>query len=394
MKNRTKSQFVLNLFWSILIVSIFNFSTMCAQKTDYQTAGSINDLPVFYKNLVERQNYPLAWENNKLMDFGVWKAKAKAKVMESLMTPPPIAPFNAKVISEKDRGTYIAKKVVFNITADSRIVGLLLVPKAAGTHPAVLLLHDHGGKFDIGKEKVVEPWDETVEKVESAKQWVKDCYGGRYFGDELAKKGYVCFVTDMLDWCDRQGSPDLEGQQALASNMLHLGASFAGLIALEDMRAAEFLSQQPGVDASRIAAMGLSVGGFRTWQVAALSDYIAAGVSVCWMSTYHGLMVPKNNQTKGGAAYTMLHPGLSQYLDYPDVASLACPKPMFFIGGSKDHLFPTESIKDGYAKMQKVWDSQNAGNKLHTKIYDAPHEYNIEMQKDAFEWLDNVLKNK
>jgi len=53
-----------------------------------------------------------------------------------------------------------------------------------------------------------------------------------------------------------------------------------------------------------------------------------------------------------------------------------------------------KSIKNVFAKIRKVWDSQNAGNKLKTKIYDSPHEYNLEMQKDAFEWLDNVLKNK
>ena len=63
------------------------------------------------------------------------------------------------------------------------------------------------------------------------------------------------------------------------------------------------------MDAKRVAAMGLSVGGFRTWQIAALSDRIAAGVSVCWMATRKGLMVPGNNQTGGQSAFTMIHPG-------------------------------------------------------------------------------------
>ncbi|MCI0542011.1 MAG: hypothetical protein L0Z50_42990, partial [Verrucomicrobiales bacterium] len=35
-----------------------------------------------------------------------------------------------------------------------------------------LLLHDHGAKFDIGKEKVIEPWDEPPEKIESARKWI------------------------------------------------------------------------------------------------------------------------------------------------------------------------------------------------------------------------------
>ncbi|MDW8308717.1 MAG: hypothetical protein RMK20_05015, partial [Verrucomicrobiales bacterium] len=72
--------------------------------------------------------------------------------------------------------------------------------------------------------------------------------------------------------------------------------------------------------------MGLSLGGVRTWQLAALSDRIGAGVSVGWMATRKGLMVPGNNQTRGQSAFSFTHPGLADKLDYPDVASIACPK--------------------------------------------------------------------
>ena len=362
-----------------------------AQQKEYQTVGVKDNLPVFYKKLADRQVYPLSWLQGEKGDFSVWRQEARAKVMECLLTPPPMVSYEAKIISEQDRGSYVARKVVLNITGDSRVLALMLVPKSSGPHPAVLLLHDHGGKYDIGKEKVIEPWDEPAEKIKSAKDWVKEYYGGRFIGDELAKKGYVCLAVDMLNWSDRAGA-DGESQQALASNLLHYGVSYAGLIAYEDLRAAEFLSEQPQVDRKRIAAMGLSVGGFRTWQVAALSDHIAAGVSVCWMSTYKGLIVPGNHQTVGQSTFTMLHPGLPHFLDYPDVASIACPKPLMFCNGSRDHLFPVETIKESFSKMRQVWDSQKAGDKLVTNLYDAPHEFNLKMQNDSFLWLDKIMK--
>jgi len=146
------------------------------------------------------------------------------------------------------------------------------------------------------------------------------------------------------------------------------------------------------VDAKRIAAMGLSVGGYRTWQVAALSDRITAGVSVCWMTTRQGLMVPKNNQTTGQSAFTMIHPGLGNQLDYPDVASIACPKPMMFICGKRDRLFPVESIEEAFGKMHRVWGSQKASDRLVTRLYDAPHEFTAGMQDEAFAWLDKQFK--
>jgi len=146
------------------------------------------------------------------------------------------------------------------------------------------------------------------------------------------------------------------------------------------------------VDGKRVAAMGLSMGSFRTWQVVALSDHISAGVAICWMATVKGLMVPGNNQTRGQSAFTMTHPSLFNYLDYPDVASLACPKPMLFFNGTEDKLFPVGSVQDAYVKMHKVWNSQNVGDRLVTKFWDVPHEFNTAMQEEAFAWLDRYLK--
>jgi dienelactone hydrolase len=377
----------------VLFLIILSGALLKAQSVHYDTHGIQDNLPVFFNDLKERQTFPLAWENQDNEDFVSWRKQAKDQVMKSLMQAPPVVHFKPEIIAEQDRGTYVVRKVAINITGDSRVLALMTVPKATGPHPAILLLHDHGARFDIGKEKVIEPFDVPVEKLESAREWINSGYGGRFIGDELAKLGYVCLAVDMLNWSDRGGA-GYEGQQALASNFFNLGASYAGLIAYEDLRAAEFLSMQPETDPNRIAAMGLSVGGFRTWQLAALSEHIAAGVSVCWMATLKEKMIPGNNLIRGGSAYTMLHPGLSQYLDYPDVASIACPKPMMFCNGNKDPLFTPKSIQEGYNKMQKVWDSQNAGESLVTTLYDAPHEFNLEMQNDAFPWLDSILNQR
>jgi dienelactone hydrolase len=341
--------------------------------------------------MAQRLTYPLSWLSGRYERLDEWRRAGRAKVIECLLPPPPSVPFDPVVLAEQDRGSYLARKIVFNVTGDSRVLGLLLLPKGKGPFPAVLLLHDHGAKFDIGKEKVIRSWGDRPEKEKSAQVWVDKYYGGRYLGDELAKRGYLCFCTDALNWSQRGGA-GYEGQQALASNLLHLGTSFAGLIAHEDLRAAEFVATRPEVDGKRIAAMGLSMGSFRTWQVAALSDHIAAGVAICWMATVKGLMVPGNNQTRGQSAFTMTHPGLSAFLDYPDVASLACPKPMLFYNGLRDTLFPVPSVRDAYTKMHRIWASQHAEDHLETRLWDVPHVFSAEMQRTAFAWLDRALQ--
>jgi len=353
-----------------------------------QTTGVKKNLPVFYEKLKQRLTFPMSWLSGNYKNPTVWRKAARKQLTKCLLAPPPGGVFEPVVIKKQDRGSYVAKKIVFNLTGDSRVLAYMLVPKGKGPFPAVLLLHDHGARFDIGKEKVIKPFDDP-KRLQSAEQWVNQCYGGRFIGDELAKRGYVCLATDMPNWSDRGGA-GYTGQQALASNLMHLGMSFAGLIAHEDLRAAEFLSKQSEVDRKRIAAMGLSVGGFRTWQIAALSDHIAAGVSVCWMATVKGLMTPGNNQTVGQSSFTMLHPGLFNYMDYPDVAGIACPKPMLFYSGKRDVLFPIPSVKDAHKKMRRVWKSQGFGYRLETKIWDASHVFDKQMQEAAFDWLQSV----
>ena len=43
-------------------------------------------------------------------------------------------------------------------------------------------------------------------------EWVNQVYGGRFVGDQLAARGYVCLVYDALNWSDRGGA-GFDGQQ-------------------------------------------------------------------------------------------------------------------------------------------------------------------------------------
>lgn len=359
-----------------------------ASTLDHQSTGvSPGPLPVMAAQLKARLDFPMAW-SPQVQDLPAWRQAGIAKLWELSLQAPDHTPFDPQVLAEVDRGTYVARKLVFNLTADSRVLALLLVPKGKGPFPAAVVYHDHGARFDIGKEKMVEPWSDPARHAAS-QTWAQRYFSGRYPGDELARRGYVVLATDALGWGDR-GGMTYDTQQALAANFLQLGSSMAGLMALEDTRAAAFLASLPEVNPRQVAAVGFSMGAQRAWQAAALSDAITATVAVNWMATTEGLVVAGSNQLRGGSAWAMLHPGMQRFMDYPDVASLAAPKPMLLFAGEQDSLFPTESVRTAFSKMGKVWKAWGAADRLQTKFWPGGHGFTQEQQAFAFDWLDRV----
>src|SRR6185295_13282182 len=102
-----------------------------------------------------------------------------------------------------------------------------------------------------------------------------------------------------------------------------------------------------------------------------------------------------NNTLRGQSAYYMLHPGLYRFLDIPDVASIAAPKPSLFFDGELDPLFTPAGVDGAFDRMRAVWESQRAGDRLTTKVWPGlGHVFVREMQDEVFTWLDGALKRR
>lgn len=378
----------------LLFASLLSLSTASAQ-TDSAAYEVTGNMPVFYQQMKQQLTYPLAWGKAEEKDFAKWKAQARhvlAECMQNLQ-PAPKA-YAMEVTDREQRDGYEARKIRFNLSEWSRVPAYLLVPEGKGPFPAIVLLHDHGAHFSIGKEKMVRPFHVAPEVMEDADQWASQCYDGQYVGDYLARHGYVVLAVDALFWGERgrKEGTSYDAQQALASNFLQMGASWGAFINVDDMRSAEFLASLPFVDKKRVGSLGFSMGAYRSWMLAALTDVVRASASICWMNTTEHLMTLTNNQNKGGSAYAMLIPALRRYLDYPHVASIACPKPTLFFNGTRDKLFPIEGVRDAYREMEAVWKSQGASDRLVTKLWDEKHFFNKEMQKETLEFFDRWLK--
>lgn len=399
------------------------------KREKYEWEGEI---PTYVEQLKKELTYPMAWGNSPIRNFKKWKEVAREKVFECMMTPPKAAAaWDMEVLGEEQRDGYKAQKIAFNINAYSRITAYLLIPdseegknpkaeaglllsaqnKKSGKFPAVVALHDHGAHLFIGKEKMIRPFfiaseeqdadGKISEKKKAANQevlddadaWVNQLYDGQYVGDYLAKHGYVVLSVDAPMWGERgrKEGVDRNKYDLIAGNMMMLGRDLSAFMTYDDMASTDFLASLPMVDAKRIGCVGCSMGAYRSWMLSALSDRIRVGASICWMITTDAQLTRRFGRKENGG-FANCFPGLRQYLDYPHIASLACPKPMLFINGTKDKLFPVPGVRDAFAEMHKVWKSQGVDNLLDTELWDIPHSCGLKAQEKMLEFLDKNLK--
>lgn len=377
---------------SFLVLSVCSTATAQTDSTAY---GVVKNMPAFYEQLKQQLTYPLAWGNSPTKDFGQWRTQAREVLLECMQNLAP-APqgYAMEVVDTEQRDGYEARKIMFNVSEWCRIPAYLLVPEGEGPFPAIVMLHDHGAHFSIGKEKMVRPFHVSPEVLADADDWAGRCYDNQYTGDYFAAHGYVVLSIDALFWGERgrKEGIDYDGQQALASNFLQMGSSWGAFINMDDARSAEFLASLPFVDNEKVGCLGFSMGAYRSWMLSSITDCVKASASVCWMNTTEHLMTLTNNQNKGGSAFSMLTPNLRRYLDYPHTASIACPKPTLFFNGTQDKLFPLQGVEDAYATLQAVWKSQQAEDRLVTKIWEEKHFFNKAMQKETLEFFNKWLK--
>ncbi|MBR1415504.1 MAG: prolyl oligopeptidase family serine peptidase [Prevotella sp.] len=353
------------------------------------------NLPVYADSLLKDLTYPLAWGHSPIKSFKKWKKVARQKVFDCMLTPPPAPlkmPYEVKVLCEERREGYKARKLEIRLSRYYWVPAYVLIPDGKGPFPAVNALHDHGGHLFIGKEKMIRPLsceDSTV--IKDADEWLAG-YEGQFFGDYLARHGYVVFSADAPMWGERGQK---EGAQRnkydmIAGNMMMYGIDLSAYMTYDDLSGTEYLASMTEVDASRIACVGWSMGGYRAWMLSALSDRIKVGASICWMVTTDEQMSFKYSRTENGG-FANCFPGLRRWLDYPHIASLACPKAMLFINGSQDKLFPVPGVEKAFSTMHDTWRSQGADDRLETEIWDIPHSCGLKVQERVLQFFQKHL---
>ena len=371
----------------------------------------LGTLDPFIRSQQVKGEFPLSYLNPGFRDYRSWKRKARGKLLDLLHYAPPRVDPKPELLERVDRGDYIQERVTFNTTPDIRVPAYVLIPKNVKLPaPGIVALHDHGGFYFYGKEKLLDLPDEHPVLTDFKRNY----YGGKSIATELVKQGYVVVVIDMFYWGERRMVLDEDpedwkerpktitpqriaafnarssgNEQLVGRSIYSAGFTWSGVMFWDDIRTVDYLLTRPEVDRNRIGCCGLSVGGFRTIHLAALDDRIKAAAAVGWMTSFPTQLKNRIVHTIG---FTMLVPGLYRHLDYPDVATLAMPNALLVINGSRDGLFETEGVQRSFDKLNAAYRKAGIPDKVKTSLYDAPHRFDTEMQSEAWSWLSKWLK--
>lgn len=336
------------------------------------------------------------------------------------------------VLAAEDRDGYECRLVEFSVERHERINAFLLIPDGASRQdpcPALLLLHDHGARFDIGKEKLVRPMADLLPQGKkdhiymSSRQWIDKNFDGVYLADSLASLGYVVLVADALYWGDRAsaeahrwseltyGEPDAassladrllskkalkdtvkalkdrvyEGQRKTYDDLQKQEVIWAEKMLRDDVASVRFLKSLPYVDEDNIGAFGFSMGAHRCWMLSAFCKDVKCGVALSWMTT-----LDRNEEMKA-SDYSMAVMPMREQMDFGDIGMFLAPKPMLFLNGETDHLFPKQNSQTAFDKLHEHYDKAGS-DALRTEFFPGGHHCGKEVQKRIVDYFDSVLR--
>ncbi len=286
-------------------------------------------------------------------------------------------------------------------------------PDRKADYPAVLVLHDHGARFTIGKEKMVRPmWRADMDSIENAalqtdaKAWTEKFYEGMFVGDSLAKAGYVVLATDAQYWGERAEEKGLtdekerkaqnkrlkeEQQNFYDRHLKESGEVWYETILREDKEAIGFLCNLPCVDTSRVACFGFSMGAYRSWQLAASDVRVKMCAASNWMTT---------SDSVGGfvvnvSSWSMYRPQYYEgdcVMDYPDIAGLIAPRPFLLMYGTEDPVAPLAGARTAIERIEKSYSTNP--ERFSAVEYPIPHRFTYVQYLTLREWLlSNTKRN-
>lgn len=348
--------------------------------------------------------------------IGAWREKARARLLDCMAMPDSGGIPKAEVMNRVEFDGLSIEHLRWQLPYGPPTEAMFLKPAGAkGRLPAILALHDHSGKKYFGHRKISRSSSEVDPLI---RQHVDDNYGGVWWANEMARRGYAVLAPDAFLFGSRrvrlphvprilsgllvEGNPEnandivaynrwaAQHEHVVAKSLLCAGTTVPGVVVGEDQRALDYLCSREDVDASHVGCCGLSSGGLRTLYLAGLDDRIAAACCVGMMTTWRDFCLNKSYTH----TWMIYPPGLPRDLDYPEILGLRVPLPTLVQNAEHDQLYTMPEMKRADRMLSDVYKKAGVESHYQSAFYPGTHRFDLKMQAEAFTWLDTWLAKK
>lgn len=307
----------------------------------------------------------------------VWQSEFAGKLRSLLGSYLPPQTWKTADKRVTDLEDHSREELVLTAEGCSPLPLYVLAPRGVSQpRPGILALHGHG---EYGHHPVAGR-DDLPGVAAAIRQANYD------FGRQLVRRGYVVAIPCLTPFGVRLGKPDMYGHEDPCAvsfvRLSILGKVLMGENLRDCLWALEALARDPRVDSSRLGCVGLSYGGRMTMLTAALEPRIRIAV------ISGALNVMQERISAPYSCGAQVIPGLLQYGDTPEIASLIAPRPCVWEVGAKDALISAQWADQALSRIRRAYKAYGSEHSLKVDRFEGGHQWTGNV---AYPWLQEIL---
>jgi len=243
----------------------------------------------------------------------------------------------------ENRGAVVVETLGFETARGEAVRGFFTRPAAAAAAPlpALLCIHAHGGRHEIGASEALEGRPALVSAP----------------GLAFAEAGFATFCFDLPCFGTRRH----ETESAAAKAAQWRGGSLAGRMLGELAAGVDWLAGRDDVDAGRLGVFGISMGATFAYWLAAVDERLAAIAQECCFADFSTLIDLGMHDRHG---HYLTVPGLLNLAGNGTIAGLCAPRPQFIAIGDADALTPPAAVDVALAEVRAAYARAGAADRL------------------------------